>query len=103
MTDLGGRIGGGALAVLGVIISTAFVLVFLGFVSPIVHSICLTGDPGSPHVESNWGFYLTEGFPNPAPDDARCVRNTPDREALSALGIWPLGTPESQLANHLSN
>jgi hypothetical protein len=66
-----------------------------------MYTASLSGTRSHPRVESHWGLYLTNGIPNPAPDDATCLRKAPTREALSALGIWKLGSPESQLADHL--
>lgn len=95
-------VGGGALAVVTGFVGLIAVIVFLGLVAPYVHSICVTGTARHPRIDDHWGLYLSGALPNPAPDSEGCIRNTPTREALSAIGIWDLGTPESQLASHLS-
>jgi len=91
---------GGAFAVAAAIVSGFLFLVFIGLVFPVVHSYCLVDRSAThPRIESKWEFnWIGGGFPNPAPDTEYCVRNTPTREALSALGIWKLGSPEHQVA-----
>lgn len=94
----------GLVAVVGGIVALIGFAVFLGAVVPVVNQHCveLADDRSSIRVDSGWTFYLTEGFPNPAPDRDACIRNTPTREALSALGIWKLESPEKQIASKLA-
>jgi len=94
------RISGGAFAVAATIVTGLLLVVLVGLVFPVVHTYCLVDRrPTHTRIESKWEFnWIGGGFPNPAPDTEDCVRNTPTREALSALGIWKLGSPEHQVA-----
>lgn len=86
-----------------VAVNAVVALAALGLVLPVANSHCLAEGEGSvPRIESGWGVnWLGGGFPNPAPDGGGCVRNTPTREALSMLGVWPLGSPEHQVARNV--
>jgi hypothetical protein len=95
--------GGAVVAVLTGVVSVIAVVAFLGLVAPYVHKICIVEHNGRPSIDAHWGFYLSSGLPNPAPDSEGCIRNTPTREALSALGIWKLGSPEEQIVDHLNH
>jgi len=95
--------GGAVVAVLTGIVSVIAVVAFLGLVAPYDHQICIVEHNGTRAIDDHWGFYLSNGIPNPAPDGEGCIRNTPAREALSALGIWKLGSPEEQIIEHLNH
>lgn len=91
----------GVLQVGGVVLSVVFVVALLGLIVPLAREHCLVkGNGGVYSVHSGWRFNLADFIFNPAPDTNTCVRNTLDREALSTIGIWPLGSPEHQLAEH---
>ena len=96
-------LGKGVLIIPVAVVTVVLVAAALGLVFPVVHSHCLVKPQlPSPEVKSSWGFnWFGGGFPNPAPDGEGCIRNTPTREALSAIGIWPLGSPEHQIAKNL--
>ena len=99
----------GALAIPVFIITAIFAVAAFGLVFPVVNTHCLVdSNINHPRIESGWKFnWIGGGFPNPAPDGVEgpegdaCVRNTPTREALSALGIWKLGSPEHQIATNV--
>jgi hypothetical protein len=93
----------GVLGVVTVAGTIIFSVLALGLVFPVVNTHCVEGtDVRDARVESGWQFnWIGGGFPNPAPDTEGCVRNTPTREALSALGIWDLGSPENQVARNV--
>ena len=57
---------------------------------------------GRPTVESKWTYVIFPplAFANLDPAGA-CVRNAPLLEALSALGIWELPSPQEQVAEHI--
>jgi hypothetical protein len=88
----------------GFLLSGLLVVALLSVVGPVAREHCLVQEGKgsfSLHVESSWDFDLDLGnLSNPAPDTPNCVRNIPLREGLSAVGIWELGSPEHQLAEH---
>jgi hypothetical protein len=101
-----------ALAVLGGIVGFIFLLsqvVFWGGTSlGVVHEHCL--DVGaseasrSVEVDSKWTYILWPPLTFGAIDPSgRCVRNTPLREGLSAVGIWDLPSPEEQVRDHIQD
>jgi hypothetical protein len=53
-------------------------------------------------VESRWTYVVFPPiiFANLDPD-GRCVRNSPLREGLSALGVWELPPPQEQVTEHI--
>ena len=83
-------------------LSGLLVVALLSVLGPVAREHCLVQEgKGAPslHIESSWDFDLDLGnLSNPAPDTPNCVRNTPLREGLSAVGVWELGSPEQQLA-----
>ena len=93
------RVAEGAFGVLVAIAGLLFTILVIGSVVPVVHEHCVpesgSDASGNLDVSSSWKFTLD--FPLPASDDKACVRNTPTREALSAIGIWSLGSPAEQL------
>ncbi len=58
---------------------------------------------GRPQVESGWEYILFPPitFANLDPNGI-CVRNSPLREGLAALGIWGLPSPEEQVREHIA-
>ena len=86
------------------VLSGLLVVAILSVVGPVAREHCLLQEGkrnSSPHIESSWDFDLDLGnLSNPAPDTPNCVRNIPLREGLNAVGIWELGSPEQQLAEH---
>jgi hypothetical protein len=88
----------------GFLLSGLLVVALLSVVGPVAREHCLVQEGKgafSLHVESSWDFDLDLGnLSNPAPDTPNCVRNTPLREGLSAVGVWELGSAEDQLAEH---
>lgn len=97
-----GTIGESLIAVVIFLVSAIVALALLGSVAPFVHKICIVRHGGQAEISDTWGFYLTNGLPNPAPDSEGCIRNTPTREALSALGLWKLGNPTEQITAKLA-
>ncbi len=92
-------------AVLGVIAASLLILVqtafFMNIASPLIKEHCLKERPsGALTVHSRWTlrvpFYA-------AIDGEGCVRNSPLREGVAALGIWRLGTPEEQVEESITS
>jgi len=90
----------------GFLLLGLFLVALLSVLGPVAREHCLVREgngASSVHVESSWDFDLDFGnLSDPAPDTPNCVRNTPLREGLSVVGIWDLGPPEDQLAEHTS-
>jgi hypothetical protein len=87
----------------GYVLLGLFVVGLLGLVGPVAREHCLVREgkgAASLQVESNWDINLGDLL-DPARDTDDCVRNTPLREGLSAVGIWELGSPEHQVAEHV--
>ena len=101
-----------AAAALGAVLGTVFFLtqvVFWGGTSlGIVREHCLnmeaSGATNSVKVDSSWTYILWPPliFVNVDPS-GRCVRNSPLREGLEAVGIWSLPSPEKQVAEHVED
>lgn len=93
-----GWIGGAVMLVL----SLASSVLIGGIIVPVVKTHCAqqVGAGTMPEIQSSW--HLTLAI-IPAPDGLQsndtefCVRNTPTRELLGAIGVWPLGSPQEQV------
>ncbi|MGH2963822.1 MAG: hypothetical protein ACRDMH_00355 [Solirubrobacterales bacterium] len=101
-----------ALGFLGSILLFLFLLVqiiFWGGTSlGVVHEHCLDSNAsqasGQVVVDSHWTYILWPPLFFAAADPAgRCVRNTPLREGLDAIGIWSLPSPEQQVHDHIES
>lgn len=70
-----------------------------------VREHCLDLDASSraeADVDSKWTYILWPPLTFANLDPAgTCVRNSPLREALGALGIWELESPEEQVREHI--
>lgn len=90
----------GAAATIGLLGAFALIAIqayfFIGVGVPVVREHCLTGSgPNDPlEVETRWRLAIPVLG---AIDDAECVRNTPFREGLGAIGIWELDDPRRQI------
>jgi hypothetical protein len=97
-------------------VTTFFVFLFLlaqvifwggtsfGIVREYCADIEASRSTNSVQVESSWTYVLWPPlfFANTDPP-GRCVRNSPLREGLSAIGIWSLPSPEEQVRKHIEN
>jgi hypothetical protein len=101
------------LAWLATLLGLAFLLaqlvLFLGTSFGVVREYCLDEDASratnSVQVESSWTYILWPPlfFANTDPP-GRCVRNSPLREALGAVGVWNLPpSPEQQVKDHIES
>src|SRR5687768_16641234 len=93
-----GKAAQGLFMILGI----AFIAIQAGIFIPVDKAHCIEGEPASVEsidVESGWQWTGLRLFP--WTDSDTCVYNTPTREALSALGIWPLDSPEDQVEDHV--
>jgi hypothetical protein len=53
-------------------------------------------------VDKHWTYILWPPFTLASSDPpGRCVRNSPVRQGLDAVGIWKLPTPEEQVREHV--
>ncbi|HEY8083316.1 MAG TPA: hypothetical protein VIE64_07150 [Solirubrobacterales bacterium] len=104
--------GRSALAVLGTTLGFLFLfaqIIFWGGTSlGVVHEYCLDEQASratnSVQVESSWTYILWPPFFFANVDPAgRCVRNSPLREGLNAVGIWHLPSPEEQVSDHIED
>jgi hypothetical protein len=99
---------GTLVVLLVVLVQIAFFIAFVGTSFGVVREYCLdvpaSRATNSVQVESSWTIILWPPlfFANSDPP-GRCVRNAPLREALSALGVWTLPSPEEQVRGHIEN
>jgi hypothetical protein len=57
---------------------------------------------GSVDIDSSWTYIMWPPLPFANFDPpGTCVRNSPLREGLAAVGIWELETPEQQVRTHI--
>jgi hypothetical protein len=100
----------GLLGVFGGILGAAFLLsqiiFWFGTSTGIVHEYCLDSQSSvatqTVQVDSHWTYILWPPLIFSAIDPpGRCVRNTPLREGLDAVGIWKLPSPEVQVRDHI--
>jgi hypothetical protein len=101
-----------SLAWLTTLIGLAFLLVQLvlvfGTSFGVVHEYCFdeaaSRATNSVQVDRSWTYILWPPFffANTDPP-GRCVRNSPLREGLGALGVWDLPSPEQQVKDHLES
>lgn len=95
-------------ALIGLLFLLAQVVLFFGSSSGVVREYCLDGNASratnSVQVESSWTYILWPPlFLANVDPPGRCVRNSPLREALGAVGIWDLPSPEQQVKDHLES
>jgi hypothetical protein len=98
------RVKDGALDTVGWIVGAGFVLLFalaIGFNFPVVRQHCLEGGGfrADVQIDSTWKVVLDTV---PQDDVELCVRNSPSRELLNAVGIWDLPDPETQVKDALA-
>jgi hypothetical protein len=84
-------------AVIGVLLDTSM---------GVVHEHCLDTNAsksvGAVRVDSQWTYIVWPPLFFDAVDPpGRCVRNTPLREGLDAVGVWKLPAPEEQVRRHI--
>jgi hypothetical protein len=96
------------LELLGGLLGIALGLVFLSTSLGAVREYCLdtkaTAASHSIVVEKHWTYVLWPPFFFASNDPpGRCVRNSPLREGLSAVGIWKLPSPEEQVRRHIAS
>src|SRR5438105_887754 len=85
---------------------TAFLLFELVTGFGVVHEHCLDAVPsralGRPDIESHWTSVLWPPLAFSARDPAgMCVRTSPLHEALTAIGIARLPSPQAQVRRHV--
>jgi nucleoside phosphorylase len=102
----------GATAALTTLVGLAFLLVqlvlFFGTSFGVVHEYCFdeaaSRATNSVQVDSSWTYILWPPLFLANTDPAgRCVRNSPLREGLGAIGVWDLPSPEQQVKDHLES
>ena len=92
--------------VVGAVLGLAFTLVVLSTSLGVVREYCLNVPASRAEhtvvVEKHWTYILWPPVVFAANDPpGRCVRNSPLRQALDAVGIWKLPTPEQQVRQHI--
>jgi len=93
---------------LGLAFILAQVVLFFGTSFGVVHEYCFDESASratnSVQVESSWTYILWPPlFLANTDPEGRCVRNSPLREGLGAVGIWMLPSPEQQVKDHLES
>jgi hypothetical protein len=54
-------------------------------------------------VDKHWTYILWPPFTFASDDPpGRCVRNSPIRQGLDAVGVWKLPSPEEQVREHVA-
>ena len=91
---------------LGALISLALMVFVLGTSLGVVREHCLDVPASRAAqavvVEKHWTYVLWPPFIFASADPAaRCVRNSPLRQGLDAIGIWKLPSPEEQVRRHV--
>lgn len=86
----------------------AVFVVLIGVNTGVVREICLderaSMAAGRVEVDSGWTLILWPPFVFANIDPAgRCVRNSPLREGLSAVGVWKLPSPQEQVRQHIES
>jgi hypothetical protein len=95
---LGAIIGG----LLGLVVSVAVFSTSLGVVREYCLNIPASQAAHAVVVDKHWTYILWPPLVLSGDDPpGRCVRNTPLRQALDALGIWKLPSPEEQVRRHV--
>ena len=94
--------------VIGFVLAAIFLLAqfvfWAGTSFGVVREHCLVADHGTARVQSKWTYVLFPPLVLSSMDPpGRCVRNSPLREGLDAVGIWHLPTPEAQVAQHIAD
>lgn len=92
-------------AVLGVALFLISSVLVMGTSTGIVREHCVdssqTIETGAIDVDSSWTYILWPPLPFANLDPpGTCVRNSPLREGLNAVGIWDLPLPEDQVIEH---
>ncbi len=101
------NVGEGAAAVLMVIAQLASFTFFTGTSMGVVREHCLdlenSNQVDGADIDRKWTYILFPPltFANLNPPGG-CVRNSPLREGLSAVGIWKLPSAEAQVERHIS-
>jgi hypothetical protein len=103
---------GSAMEMLGLVVGLLFIgtqLIFWGGTSlGVVREHCLNVEASrstnSVKVESGWTYVVWPPliFANVDPT-GQCVRNSPLREGLDAIGVWSLPSPEDQVREHIED
>jgi hypothetical protein len=93
-------------ALIGGILGIALTIVTLSVSSGVVREYCLDVTASqatqSVVVDKHWTYIVWPPLMFSSLDPAgRCVRNSPLRQALDALGIWKLPLPEEQVRRHV--
>lgn len=96
---LGGLIGG--------LVSLAFMALVLSTSSGAVREYCLDVPASQAAqavvVDKHWAYVLWPPLIFASQDPpGLCVRNSPIRQALDAVGIWKLPSPEEQVRRHVA-
>lgn len=93
---------------LGFILLLPQVLLWGGTSLGVVREYCLDESASvatkSVQVDSSWTYVVWPPllFANSDPP-GRCVRNSPLREGLSAIGVWDLPSAEKQVKQHIED
>ena len=100
------RVGEVAAGLLGAIVGLAMTVVFLSSSLGVVREYCLNVPASQAAqavvVDKHWTYILWPPLVLSGNDPpGRCVRNTPIRQALDAIGVWKLPTPEEQVRRHV--
>ncbi len=98
-------IGAGLFAVLGLLFILAQFIFWGGTSLGVVRESCVDLERSTQsrlEIDTHWTYILLPPGPLANIDPAgTCVRNSPLREGLSAIGIWELASPEQQVREHV--
>jgi hypothetical protein len=100
------KIGAVIAGVVGAIVSLAFLAFVISDGLGVVREYCLdipaSKAAGTVVVDKHWTYVLWPPSVLAANDPpGRCVRNSPLRQGLDAIGLWKLPTPEEQVRRHV--
>lgn len=100
------KAGEALVALLGFLISLVMFFLVASTSLGVVREYCLntvaTEAAGTVVVDKHWTYILWPPLVLSGNDPpGRCVRNTPIRQALDAVGIWKLPSPEEQVRRHV--
>lgn len=86
----------------GTVIGLLLLLFFLSTSTGVVYESCADPNSRTGDVESHWTYVLLPPLTLANIDpDGSCVRHSPLRQGLSAVGIWQLPSPRQQVFNHI--
>jgi hypothetical protein len=96
-------IGSVIAALLGLLLTFVFLSSSLGVVREYCLNAAATRATQTVVVDKHWTYILWPPLVFAGNDPPGfCVRNTPARQALDAIGIWKLPSPEEQVREHVA-